>query len=97
MPARWSAPRRSRLLQRWSAHVRHDEADAGIKFSRMPLDLGDNPARLGPGSGLIGEIGMEPAHLVRRSPDRTLEQVADPTLQDLVGRQPDCVFDPLRL
>jgi hypothetical protein len=28
----------------------------------MPLDLGDNPPRLGPGSGLIAEIGMEPAH-----------------------------------
>jgi hypothetical protein len=35
---------------------------------------------------LIGEIGMEPALLVRRSPDRALEQVADPALQDLVGR-----------
>src|SRR5262245_57330235 len=33
-----------------AAHVRHDEADAGIKFSGMPLDLGDNPPRLGPGS-----------------------------------------------
>jgi len=44
-----------------AAHVRHDEADAGIKFSGMPLDLGDNPARLGLGSGLIAEIGMEPA------------------------------------
>src|SRR5262249_2906656 len=35
-----------------AAHVRHDEADAGIKFSGMPLDLGDNPPRLGPGSTL---------------------------------------------
>src|SRR5262249_40258365 len=49
-----------------AAHVRHDEADAGIKFSGMPLDLGDNPPRLGPGSGLIAEIGLEPAHMVRR-------------------------------
>src|SRR5262249_16170150 len=53
--------------QRRAAHVRHDEADAGIKFSGMPLDLGDNPPRLGPGSGLIAEVGMEPAHMVRRS------------------------------
>src|SRR5262249_18389013 len=52
-----------------TAHVRHDEVDAGIKFSGMPLDLGDNPPRLGPGSGLIAEIGMEPAHMVRRSSD----------------------------
>src|SRR5215472_13223333 len=49
-----------------AAHVRHDEADARIKFSGMPLDLGDNPPRLGPGCGLIAEIGMEPAHMVRR-------------------------------
>src|SRR5262249_54152702 len=32
-----------------AAHVRHDEADAGINFSGMPLDLGDNPPRLAPG------------------------------------------------
>src|SRR5262249_54914370 len=31
-----------------AAHVGHDEADAGIKFSGMPLDLGDNPPRLDP-------------------------------------------------
>src|SRR5260370_42521569 len=69
-----------------AAHVRHDEADAGIKFSGMPLDLGDSPPRLGPGSGLIAEIGMEPAHMVRRSSDRAREQIADPALQNLVGR-----------
>ena len=63
----------------------------------MPLDLGDHPAWLAPTSGLVGEIGIEPTHLARRSPDRTLEQVADPALQDLVGRQPDRVFGPLRL
>jgi hypothetical protein len=69
-----------------AAHVRHDEADAGIKFSGMPLDLGDNPPRRGPGSGLIAEIGMEPAHMVRRSSDWAREQIADPALQNLVGR-----------
>jgi hypothetical protein len=26
-------------------HVRRDEADAGIKFSGMPLDFGNNPPR----------------------------------------------------
>src|SRR5215472_14284768 len=78
-----------------AAHVRHDEADAGIKFYGMPLDLGDNPPRLSPGSGLIAEIGMEPAHMVRRSSDWAREQIADPALQNLVGRQPDRVFDPL--
>jgi hypothetical protein len=46
----------------------------------MPLDFGDHPARLGPASSLIGEIGIEPKHLVRRSPNRALEQIADPIL-----------------
>src|SRR5262245_33113524 len=44
---------------------------------------------------MIAEIGMEPADFIERSSDRTLEQVANPTLQDLVGRQPDRIFDPL--
>jgi hypothetical protein len=38
---------------------------------------------------------MEPTHLVRRSSDRTLEQVADPIMQNPVGRKPDRIFDPL--
>jgi len=63
----------------------------------MPLDLSNHATRFGPASRLIREIGMESADLVRRSPDRTLEQIPDPVLQDLVGRQPDRVFDPLRL
>jgi hypothetical protein len=37
----------------------------------MPLDFGDHPARLGPASSLIGEVGVEPTHLVRRSPAST--------------------------
>jgi hypothetical protein len=34
---------------------------------------------------------MEPAHMVRRSSDWAREQIADPALQNLVGRQPDRV------
>src|SRR5262249_16279214 len=64
-----------------AAHVRHDEADARIKFFGMPLDLGNHPARLAPASGLIAEIGMEPAHMVRRSSDWAREQIADPVLE----------------
>src|SRR5260221_8452928 len=70
-----------------AAHVRHDEADARIKFFGMPLDLGNHPARVAPASGLIAEARMTPAHIVRRSSDRTLEQIADPVLEDPVGRQ----------
>src|SRR5262249_42424117 len=69
-----------------AAHVRHDEADTGIKFSGRPPDLGDNPPRLGPGSGLIAAIGMDPAHMVRRSSAWEREQIAGPALQCLVGR-----------
>jgi hypothetical protein len=65
-----------------AAHVRHDEADARIKFFGMPLDLGNQPARLAPASGLIAETRMTPAHMVRGSSDRTLEQIADPVLKD---------------
>jgi hypothetical protein len=46
----------------------------------VPLDFGDHPARLGPASRLIGEIGMEPTHLVRRPTDRPSEKIADPVL-----------------
>src|SRR5262249_38544238 len=78
-----------------AAHVCHDETDAGIKFARMPLDLGNHLAWLRPASGLIAEIGMEPAHLVRRSSDWAREQIADPVLQDPVRWQPDRILDPL--
>jgi putative tryptophan/tyrosine transport system substrate-binding protein len=37
---------------------RHDEADARIKLSRMPLDLGDHTPWLRPAFSLIAEIGM---------------------------------------
>src|SRR6516164_2193935 len=71
---------------RRSCHVGDDEADTRIKLSGMPFDLRNHPARLGPGSGLIAEIGMEPAHMVQRSSDWAREQIADPALQNLVGR-----------
>jgi hypothetical protein len=55
----------------------------------MPLDLGRDTARLVPAPRLIAETGVVAAHLMRRSPDRALQQVADLALQDGVGRQPD--------
>src|SRR5262245_49449669 len=62
----------------WARQVGDDETDARIKLAGMPFDFGNHPARLGPASRLIGEIGMEPTHLVRWSSDWALEQVADP-------------------
>src|SRR6516164_8317089 len=79
---------------RRSCHAGDDEADTRIKLSGMPFDLRNHPARLGPASGLIAEVRMKPAHLVWRSPNRTLEQITDPVLEDLVGRQPDRILDP---
>ena len=70
----------------WARQVGDDETDARIKLAGMPFDFGDHPARLGPGCGLIAEIGMEPPDFMGRSSDWALEQVADPMLQDLVGR-----------
>ena len=65
--------------------VGDDEADARNKLARMPLYLGDHPARLDPASGLIGEAGVEPPHMVRGTPDRARQQIADPRLEHLVG------------
>jgi len=49
-----------------TAHVGHDEADAWTKRARIPLDLGDYPARLAPACRLIGEIGVVPSDIAER-------------------------------
>src|SRR3981189_3433765 len=65
----------------------------------MPFDLGHHVARPVPVLRPIAEAGKVAAHLVRWSPNRALEQVSDPVLQDrLAGSrigQPDRVADPL--
>src|SRR6516164_5582106 len=61
----------------------------------MPLDLRYDTARLFPALRLIAEAGVVAAHLVRRSPDWTLEQVSDLVLQDPIGRQPDRITHAL--
>ena len=81
-------------MLRRSRHVGDDEANARLKLSRMLLDLGGDPARLRPACGPVVEVGAIPPNMVRWPPDRTLEQVADPALQDAVRRKPDRVFDP---
>jgi hypothetical protein len=42
-----------------AAQVGDDEADAGIQFAVMPLDLGDDATFPVPRSGLVAEAGME--------------------------------------
>src|SRR6516225_2441683 len=78
-----------------AAHVGDDESDARNKLARVPLDLGDHPARLGPASRLIAEVGVVPPNIVRRATDWALEQVADPVLEDLIGWNTDGILDPL--
>src|SRR3954454_20749023 len=57
----------------------------------MPLDLGHDVARLVPALRLIAEAGVIAPYIKRWSPDRSLQQISDLILQDLVGRKPDRV------
>src|SRR3954453_13202401 len=61
----------------------------------MPLDLGYDMARLVPALRLIAEAGVIAPYLVGWSPDRSLQQISDLILQDLVGRKPDRVAGTL--
>src|ERR1700746_2541619 len=61
----------------------------------MPLDLGHDAAGFFPALRLIAEAGVVAPYLVRRSPNRALEQVSDLILQDAVGRQPDHITHAL--
>src|SRR5665811_2448463 len=63
-----------------------------IKLARVPLDLGNHAARYLPALRLITEAGVVPSDLARRTANRALEQVADPLLKNLIGRQPDRVL-----
>ena len=76
-------------------HIRHDKADTRIEFARVPLHLGDDTARSRPASGPIGEVRVRTPHIIRRSPHGARQQMADPFLQDSVGRQANGVFDPI--
>jgi hypothetical protein len=78
-----------------ASHVGDNISDARIKLARMPLDLGDDPTWLRPGSGLISKVRVGTPHFVRRTADGAVEEIADPLLQDPVGGKPNGVFDPL--
>jgi hypothetical protein len=68
--------------------VGDDEANAQNKLARMPFDFGDHSARFGPTSYLIGEIGTEPANLVRGLPDWAPEQILDLLVRTASGVPP---------
>jgi hypothetical protein len=69
-----------------SGQVGHDEADPGIEFALVPLDLGHHPTGSGPAGGLVLEAGVRHDRFLGRTADRSRQQVADPPLQHLVGR-----------
>src|SRR5262249_21272066 len=81
----------------WTAHVRHDEANPGIKLARMPLDLGNHAARLAPACRLVGKARVVSADFGWGPSDPAPEPGGNPVLQDLVGGQTDRVFDVLSL
>src|SRR3954447_2382690 len=61
----------------------------------MPLDLCYDMSRLVPALRPIAEAGGTPPHRGGWSPDRSLQQISDLILQDLVGRKPDRVAGTL--
>src|SRR3954447_2911497 len=61
----------------------------------MPLDLCYDMSRLVPALRPIAEAGGTPPHRGGWSPDRSLQQMSDLILQDLVGRKPDRVAGTL--
>ena len=62
----------------------------------MPLDFGYDPTRLRPTSRLILRGRIQTPHAVRWAADGPFQQMRDPALQDLIGRQLDRIIDPLR-
>ena len=77
--------------------IGNDKADTRVKLTGVQFDLGQDAALLVRALRLIVEANVVAAHLFRRSPGRALQQIADPTLRDVVGRQPDRIADALGL
>lgn len=72
---------------RGTVQVGHDEADGREQLAWMPLDLGHHPARAVPTLSLIVEAVVVAPHRLRRPAHRTVQQVADAPLEDLVAGQ----------
>jgi D-threo-aldose 1-dehydrogenase len=81
--------------------VGDDETDARIKLAGVPLDLGHDAPRFLPALRLIGEAGVIPAHLKRRSTHRALSTKVgrllrpNPTGIHPDGRHHPLPFDPV--
>jgi hypothetical protein len=72
-----------------SRQIGEGEADALIPVARMPFDLGDHAAGLCLAIGLVAEVCVIPAHIVRWPADRSLGQMSAAFPERLVGRQAD--------
>ena len=77
--------------------VGDDEADPRPEFTLMPLDLGHHTTGSRPALGLVVEAGEPDDRLLRRAADRPGQQVLNPPLQHLVGRQADRVANAFGL
>ena len=75
------------------AQVGDDEADAGIQLTLVPLDFGHHPTRSRPTLGSWRRRWS----VLRRPPDRPRQQMANPSLEHVVGRQADRILDALLL
>ena len=80
---------------RWADQVGDDETHPRVQLALVPLDLGHHAPGLGPALSLVGEARVQHARLLRQAADGSGQQVADPLLQDQVGRQADRVADAL--
>ena len=69
------------------------ETDAGIRFAGMPFRLGDHPTGLVPALGPIAEARVGAPDLLRRSPDRPLQQMGDAVLEHPVGWKAEDVLE----
>jgi hypothetical protein len=66
-----------------------DKAHSGEELSQVMLDLGNHPSRPVPRRGLILEASIPHQWSVAGSASGPGEQVFDPPLQHLIGREPD--------
>lgn len=71
-----------------------DEADAQNEFARMSFDLCDDTARLRPASRLIVDVRIRAPDMVRRTTNRTYQEVSSTLLQNTLPGQPDRILDP---
>jgi len=66
-----------------AGEVGHYEPDPGIEFAWMPFDLGNDAASLAPTGGLVAEVCVVAAHVLRRRTNRALQEVGDIALQNV--------------